>query len=385
MYAIDADYFFASDAITNQFAKEYYLGGFINNEMKDEVSKNLFRSNTIGSEFNTSITVAQKLDTLFGLRNGTSFIRLSNRGHQDGKFEDDLFEIYFRGNKNYAGKTADLGPFHFESFIYQQFEYGIEQNYSAKDKSITWSASLALNIGQKYSYFDSPGTTLYTAADGSYFDVDFHLKIRQNDSSQSSFGSFNGFGLSGAGYLIIKDKTQNTWSFSADNLGFISWTKESSEIPIDSTFRFTGIDVTDLLDFSDTIHTEITSDSAYVQAFLTERSKKAFTSMLPFHLRASYTAQLKPEKLSILIGAEHILFSGATLRGFAEMKYNLAKKHQVAFNLSYGGYTFWNIGLSYRAIIGKSWIFNVGSDYLSAMIKQNGLAQGAFVSLQKYF
>ncbi len=287
LYSIDANYFYGSDAITNQFAKEYFLGGFLTNEMKDEVSKNLFPGNKFGSDFNAGITVAQKLDTLFGLRNGVSFIRLSNRIHQDAQFEDDLFEIFFRGNKNYAGKTADLGPFHFETFTYQQLTYGVEQTYTRKDKQITWSASASLNIGQKYNYFDSPGTTLYTAPDGSYLDLDLHLKIRQNDSSQSGLGSFNGFGFSGSGYVIIQDEDLNAWSFSAENLGYINWTKESAEIPIDSTFRFRGIDVSELFDFSDTLKKEISSDSTYIQAFLTERTKKSFTSMLPLNLRAA--------------------------------------------------------------------------------------------------
>ena len=66
VYSIHADYYFASGAITNRFASEYFREGFISNDMKDDVSKNLFHRNSLGAEFNTNITVAQKLDTLFG-------------------------------------------------------------------------------------------------------------------------------------------------------------------------------------------------------------------------------------------------------------------------------------------------------------------------------
>ena len=126
VYKIDADYSFSSDAITNRLAKEYFRNGFISNSMKDDVSKNLFSSNKFAGEFNSSITIGQNLDTIFGLLKGSSFIRLSNRSFVHSNFSEDLFELYFRGNKNYADKIADLGPFLLKSFTYQQFSYDIE-------------------------------------------------------------------------------------------------------------------------------------------------------------------------------------------------------------------------------------------------------------------
>lgn len=386
VYALSSDYFFASDAITNRFAGEYFNKGFLSNDMKDAVSKNLFRRNYFGAEFNASITVGQKLDTMFGLLKGNSFIRLSNCAHIDGQFEEDLFEIFFRGNKNYAGKKAELGPFNLKSYTYQQFTYGIERQFETKNKNVVWSAAVSLNIGQKYNSYHSENASLYTAPDGTFLDIDLDLKLRSSDSAQNKLGTFNGYGFSGSGMLIIKDENQNTWSFSADNLGYIRWTKESSELQVDSTFRFEGIDVSDLFDFSDSIKKVITTDSAYVQAFLTNRQKKSFNDMLPFHLRASYSGQLVPGKLILQIGAEQILFAGARLKGFSALKYNFKRKHQLALNLSYGAYTLWNIGLAYSGQIGKSWVFSTGSDYLSDMLNNGrGLSQGAFVSLQKYF
>jgi len=386
VYKIDADYSFSSDAITNRLAKEYYRKGFISNSMKDDVSNNIFSSNKFAGEFNSSITIGQNLDTIFGLLKGSSFIRLSNRSFIHSNFNKDLFELYFRGNKNYADKKAELGPFLLKSYTYQQFSYGIERHFQKNDKSYFWTAAFSVNIGQKYTSYDSPSASLYTAPDGTFLDVDLDLMIRTSDSAQSSLGAFNGYGFSGSGMFIIKDEDQNAWTFSADNLGYIRWTKESAQIPVDSSFRFEGIDATDIFDFSNTIRKEITTDSAYIQSFITDRRKKAFNDMLPLHLSASYSAQLQPGKLVLVIGAEHILFSSARLRGYSELKYNFKRKHQLALNLSYGGYTFWNVGVAYNAQLGKSWVFRTGTDYLSAMINsKKGLAQGAFVSLEKYF
>ncbi|HNQ61890.1 MAG TPA: DUF5723 family protein [Bacteroidia bacterium] len=386
VYKIDADYSYSSDAITGRLAKEYFRKGFINNSMKDEVSKNLSTINKFSGEFNSSITIGQNLDTIFGLLKGSSFIRLSNRSFIHSNFTKDLFELYFRGNKNYADKVAELGPFQLKSYTYQQFSYGIERHHQKNKKSYFWSAAFSVNIGQKYSSYDSPASTLYTASDGSYLDVDLDLLIRTSDSAQSSLGSFNGYGFSGSGMLVIKDEDQNAWAFSADNFGYIRWTKESAQIPVDSVFRFEGIDATDIFDFSDTIRKEITSDSAYIQSFVTDRRKKAFNDMLPLHLSASYSAQVMPGKLVLMIGAEQILFSGAGLRGYSRLKYNFKRKHQLALTASYGGYTFWNLGIAYNAQLGRSWVFGTGTDYLSAMLNsRKGLASGAFVTLEKYF
>lgn len=386
VYSVKADYFFGSDAITNRLASEYYRKGFISNEIKDDVSTNLFERNVFGAEYNYSITIGQNLDTIFGLLNGNSFIRLSNRAHIHSKFKEDLFEMYFRGNKKFAGQKADLGPFDFRSISYQQFTYGIERYFRKNNKMIVWSSSLSLNIGQKYLDYRSEAASLYTAPDGSFIDLDLHLRIRSSDSSHNKLGSFNGYGFSGSGSLIIKDEKQNAWIFSAENLGFISWAKESAYIPIDSTFRFEGIDVSDIFDFSDTLPKKITTDSAYKQAFLVDRSKKSFSAMLPFYIRGSYSAQIHPGKLILQIGVEHSFFAGAIPRGFSELKYNFKKRHQLALNLSYGGYTFWNFGIDYNGIIGKSWVLRTGTDYLGAMLNKNhGLSQGAFIGIEKYF
>ncbi len=386
VYSVNADYFFASDAITNQFAQTYYQKGFISNSLKDNVSENLFGRNRFGGAFNAGITVAQKLDTLFGSSGGSSFINLSHKAHLHSKFRDDLFEIFFRGNKQYRDKTAELGPFEFSSYTYQQLTYGIEKQKLSGNKMLIWNAGLSLNIGQMINDFHSEKASLYTSADGAFLDINMDLRIRQNDSSQNDIGSFNGFGFSGSGSLIIKDEKQNFWSFSAQNLGFIQWTRESAEIPVDSSFRFEGIEVDDLFDFGDTISGKITNDSAYVQEFLRKREKKSFTTMLPFRLKASYSGQLSPGKVILQIGAETYLYNGSGLRGFSNLRYNFKGRHQIVLHLSYGGYTFWNAGLAYHLQAGKSWIIDIGSDQLSSMInKENGLSQGAFVSLSKYF
>jgi hypothetical protein len=386
VYSASADYLFASDAITNQFAQTYYQKGFISNSLKDEVSGNLFGRNRFGGAFNTGITVAQKLDTLFGTAGGSSYINLSHRVHLHSKFRDDLFEIFFRGNKMYKDEIAELGPFEFSTFTYQQLTYGIEKQKTSGNKKLIWNAGLSLNIGQKLNDFHSDHASLYTSRDGSFLDIEMDLRIRQNDSSQNDLGSFNGFGFSGSGSLIIKDENQNAWSFSAQNLGYIFWTKESAEIPVDSSFRFEGIEVDDLFDFGDSIDGRITNDSTYVQEFLSRREKKSFTTMLPFRLKASYSGQLRPGKVILQIGAETYLFNGSSLRGFSNLRYNFKSRHQLVLHVSYGGYTFWNLGLAYHLQAGKSWIIDIGSDHLSSMInKENGLSQGAFVSLSKYF
>lgn len=383
---LNSSYFFASDAITNRFAKDYYLGHFIDTKTKDGVSGYLSGLSRLGAGSDISLSYERKPEKLFGLNDAFWYLDINSRNEIISTFRKDLFELYFRGNKMFAGKTADLSDFRFENSVYQQVVLGIGKSTACSKGELTWSAGLAFNKGQRYLSIEAPGASLYTAPDGYFLDVELELEIRQSDSARKSLSAVNGLGSSLMAAVEYKDERDNIFKFELENAGFITWNKESSFVPADSSFQFIGVDANDLFNFTDTVQGTLTSDSAYVQGFLTKRRKESFTTPLPVLIQATYFANLAPDVFGIEIGASYLGFASSFPRAWGKACWTFHPHHQLSLKASYGGYTVWNLGLGYSALLGKSFVFSLQSDYLSAMLRSTkGRAQGAFVSLSKYF
>ena len=137
---LSTDYFFASNVITNRFALSYFKGEFIDDAQKNIVSKNLSTLNRFGSGFNNELKFTRHNNTIFNLPHSFYSVAISNHYHINSTFKKDAFELYFRGNKLYAGKKADLGEFTYNQVLYQQLnltfghDYNVNENYFGYSK-----------------------------------------------------------------------------------------------------------------------------------------------------------------------------------------------------------------------------------------------------------
>ena len=119
-FGFSTEYYFASNAITNRFVSDFLRNSFIDNAKKDNISTKLTPLNKLGIESNTDIKYTHRNDTVFGLPKSFFSVSLTNRYHINSRFRKDVFELYFRGNKEYAGKKADLNDFIYNQVFYQQ-------------------------------------------------------------------------------------------------------------------------------------------------------------------------------------------------------------------------------------------------------------------------
>ncbi|MBL0256989.1 MAG: hypothetical protein IPQ03_05450 [Bacteroidetes bacterium] len=381
---IGSGYEFSSDAITNNLAQSYFLAKFISSSIKDEVSKHAYPVNRFGADAGYSISYSHKLDSFFH-RSGFSWnAAFSDMNHLHGKFTRDAFELYFRGNAAYAGKTAEMGEFDFSLLHYQQIKIGMSKETKCQRRTYNYSIGLALNIGQKFQSIHSDRANLFTSEDAEYLDIDFDIALRGSDSSKNKMGSMNGLGGSLFLGWSVRDESKNEFEIQLSNLGIIQFNDHSYIVPADSVFRFEGIDATELFDFSDTIRTAISSDSSFVQGFLHRRKTESYQYNLPARLSLAYHRHLT-EKDLVSIGLDQVFFSSYLPHGWGKYQHRFNEHHQLGLILGYGGYTVWQAGLCYNLKIGKSWLFQLESRNLSGWINtKSGRAQGAFVSLSKY-
>ena len=381
---LSTGYDFASDAITNKLASSYFFARFINTDMKDEVSKNLFAVNRFGADAGYAITYSQQLDKLFQKEGFSWNIGIADLNHLHSSFTRDAFEIYFRGNSPYAGKTAELGEFDFSLLHYQQFTIGLSKESKGNRRTYLYQAGISFNKGQKFQSIHSDRANLFTSADAEFLDIDFNIHLRGSDSSRTGLGSMNGIGGSVHLAITIQDEDKNEFSVRLSNLGFIQFNDKSYSVPADSLFRFEGIDASSLFDFSDSISTNVSSDSAFVQGFLHRRKNESFQYNLPGKLSLNYCRHLNNQN-SINIGLEQIFFSSYLPHGWFRFEHQFKERHRLGVMLGYGGYTLWQAGLSYEVKIGQTWFLKLASQNLSGWLNtKSGRAQGAFVSFSKY-
>ncbi|HRH66859.1 MAG TPA: DUF5723 family protein [Bacteroidia bacterium] len=382
---INAGYQFSSDAITNHLARTYFLAGFIDRDMKNTVSKQLFPVNRLGADAGYSITYTRKINSFLHKPGFSWFVSLVDQDHLHAEFTRDAFEIYFKGNSAYAGRQAELGKFDFFLLHYQQILFGLQREYSCGHGILKYEFGIGFNKGQKFQALHSDRASLFTSADGEYLDIDFDLTLRGSDSLKSNLGAFNGTGGSLQFAASYTDEQKNEFSFRLQNFGFIQFSDQSYSVPADSNFKFEGIDATSLFDFSDSIRTPVSSDSTYVRGFLTRRSKGSYSCKLPARLSVSYRKELPDDKTGISIGLDHVFFTSYLPHGWCRFERKINNRHQFGVIAGYGGYTLWQLGLSYKLNLAGNWLLGLESPFLSGWLNsKSGRAQGAFVSLRKY-
>ncbi|CAN5681476.1 hypothetical protein BH11BAC1_BH11BAC1_23310 [soil metagenome] len=378
------NYFFASDAITNEFASAYYRGRFLTDDLKNSVTNNLDAQNSLAGEINWDVALTFHPDT--NNRKVEAYLAYRNRAHVDSRFSKDFFQLFFHGNKMYAGKTADLVDFFFQQYSYRQIAFGISNQFDISEKSkLTVGADIAINQGIKFLKVNGKAATLYTDPDGEFIDADLHATIFTDDSAGQHPSKLDGTGYSGDFYLEYETE-KSLLAFSVENFGSIHWNKWSTVVSLDSTFHFDGIDIRDLFEIGDSIKVKTSLDSTFYQNFARNRSEQRITTQLPMKISGSYTLLIPECRLNVTIGIEVLLNTYSTMRYFGGLNYKINRSNEIGFVIATGGYTTFHCGPNFIHSFPWHLKLQIGSNYLYPMLSyKTGKSQGAYLSLSKSF
>jgi hypothetical protein len=387
---LHSGYFFSSNAMTNEISSEYARNGFITDEMKDGVSENLEGKNRFGGSYDANLFFVFHPDSV--KRHFHAFAGIRVRNHIDSRFPKDLFEVYFRGNKNYAGKTADFSDFELNSYQYKQFTAGIANQYLLHKGKLFIGAGINVTGGRRFTKIKTGHTTLYTYDESQYIDSgwmaldgDFDVTYQRDDSASATLIPTEGKGIAANFFAEYENHSGNKFFISVENFGNIFWNRYSTTVRIDSSFHFEGIDVSDLFDFNDSLRS-VSIDSTYYENFLTNRKTERITTKLPCNLTASITHPFLVTRINMTVGATYLANANAELKYFIIGNYKMNAKNEFSLVLSYGGYDAFNAGIKYERQFSHGFSVEAGSDYLSSMISYNkGRSQGAYLSLAKKF
>ncbi len=322
------DFYLNSNSLSNKFISSLlYKGNFIDEEMKDKNTKRLKKYNRLGVDEHVGIQgvySTSKLNYVFGI---------DQRVFASAHFSDDLFEMVFRGNTSFAGKDANLKKTSIQVYDYQSLYVGVQKQL--KEGKYTLGAAASFIRGGNYQGLKMKNTSMYTEPSGQYIDLngDINFSRYAYDSSASALKS-RGKGAAINLFFSMKNE-KGRLNFEVRDLGFITW-KNIKTYSGDSTFRYDGILINDILSTGTSIASDITVDSIAVETGIDIEYKNK-TTFLPtiFHLNYIFSPN---KRHSRTIGVRYMLSPGYIPRVYLREADFLGKGFTLVNTFSYGGF-----------------------------------------------
>lgn len=361
-----------ANSITNDFVKGLLYQGFIDNERKDLVTARLKETNRGGYDFNTGITYRYQANPDLAILAG-----LNQRQQFNVKFPKDLFELVFRGNKQFVDQKAEIGPMTLNFFDYQSLFLGVEKNINSK---FIIGGGLSIIRGGQFNTLRIDRGTLYTAPDGSYLDFDMKFKLAFSESE--NFFTSNGIGLA-ANWNASFIQEKGRLNFEIRDLGFIRWSNLRT-YEGDSVYRYEGIKVNNVLTFSDSIFSQIKVDSIAADLGI-KGFEKDFTYTIPATFHVNYVRYLS-EKITLVGGVKYMLRSAYIPRVYVKGLYYFSDDFFIAPVIAYGGFGRLDFELGAAKSFNGKLILSANAFYLEyLLLPKKTSGQGFNFSVTKLF
>lgn len=389
---IDLNYEFGSNSITNKFLNTYLYGDYITKDEKEKMFSNLKPHNTFGAGQQGGLTFIMFPDTFAGCADLGLFVRYNRYYHLDMSFTDDLTELYFDGNKRFAGKTADIGNSSLSIIKYEQLQLGIISKFGDGQTKHTFGAGLSINNGYKNSITEIYNGSLYTQKYGEFIDFSADYSVFRSDTSSDGSRLFKGSGTSLNLYYSFVRENKNQFNFQITDFGFIRWRRNAQSISKDTTFRFEGVQVNDILNIDGNIFEDADPDSI-VNPLIFSDTSVAYTMFTPACLSISYLYYMT-DKLRAEFSVKKKFFAHYDPYLMLKTQYVPDSRNIFSVALGCGGYgtvrilenNFINVGIEYAHKFGKGLCFVIGTNYLNCLLMpETATSQGAFFSVKKYF
>ena len=379
-----AKYSYGSSVMNSEFLNKFIFGGKIERNHKDKAYQNLSGNNKLGGDLNYHFNVEIPLDSIFGKKNISLRVGMEIIEHMDGQFSDDLFKFTFDGNKQFAGKSIEIGGTNYNYFKYQQINLGLINHKTIDDKLAKEGVIFSIITAQEHKAITVPNGSIFTEELGKEIDVDLNYLYNSSDTANKGIGAFNGFGVSTDLFSEFILKNGDKVYLGLEDLGFIYWNSNSLEIAADSSFHFEGIVVDNIFDLNDTLLGSISKDSI-LNNISTTNKQGDYSIALPTALNINYTKELN-EKWKISVGIYHKILSNYFPLISSNYYYYFNKKFVAKAHISYGGYGKLNTGLAFAKSFSKYIDVFIGTNNLETFIAPaSSYSNSGFVGVKAYF
>lgn len=391
-----ADLSFNANTITNSFFNTFYLTKrFLDESLKDNQSSKLTNNNRIGADIDGGMYYEHRNDTSKKILSDF-FVAVRDREHVDARFHRDLFDLFFYGNKMFAGKTADLSDFSLNVLKYQQLQYGWvkrddvpqstisfgEGSEVKQSKHYTLGAAISLLKGQQHLSISTNKATLFTEQNGEYIDLSVQAQYAQTDTTHKNLDAWNGIGTSVDLFFSYSKDSSQTICFEASDLGAIWWNKNTTTASIDTSFHFEGVEVSNIFSFNNSV---ITHSPDSIQAYITNKKNAVYRTVLPSLFHLFFEKKIISQKLSIQTGLQYRLAANYAPYIYLTTHYYFTSRFMASVHLAQGGYGNLHLGLAVAKDFGKGYMVSIGSDYFNGLTGLSPTGQEVYLAFKKLF
>ena len=339
---------------------ENFKNNFINN-LDNENKHNIDFKNYVGLSYQKS---KYKISLSFTDRIYTSY-----------NLKKDFFEFVFFGNSRSISDTLNLNNSYFSALKYQQIKFGFSHSF----KNYQVGYKIGCLIGNNLINSNIENATLYTSQNITNILMDYNVSSTYSNEFSSSFFRGNGNGIS-VDLSLFKKTESKAYKIQILDFGFVKWLDNNNNYS-DSNFVYSGIEITDDINISDTNFLSNTN----LDKFNSESNTYSF---LPTQICFVIDSESKIQFIrSNKIGFNFLWYptkfyekigdikfkDGMYKNGFAPQIYteSIIDLNYFLFSpiLSYGGFSD-NLNIGTKLTFGKSNNFCIGSYNLESLLQQ---------------
>lgn len=379
--SINGEYELGSNGIYNSLLNKFIYGGYIDKKTKDASNNSMKQMNIMGATMNYDVSAFFGRNSKYSYLVGFKDQRIFN-----SSFTKDFYQLLFYGNKPYLGETKNLAGSSINSLRFQELKLGFI--WHKIDTTAKIGLSVSILKGQQLFYIKAnEGSSLHTNADGTelVFNSNFNMALSDTNYKKNPF-AYTGIGASADIFFetpyISKNGKECMLTVNANNIGFLHWFDNSVQYSSDSTFKFDGYHIDNLLDLKDSTLSAINRDTVIKST--TNAHKESFNVNIPTNLLIINKIRFT-NKFVLGTGFRFLFSSNFKPYFFTDAEYQFTSKITGALHFGYGGYSKLNVGLAFT-YNSPSWFFKLGSNSLQGYISpKNTYGQGAFISIAKKF
>jgi hypothetical protein len=350
--------------------------GFIDNDLKDE---NLLRLNDLnqgGTNADFKLFYRQDRPELWGIKNLGFYFALEWHYLDENRFTKDLYSLILYGNKDFAGKTADLSYSARQQVNYYQLKAGLRK--TSQNEKHQFGINGALVLGNKLSVFQlDDKSCFYTSPLGDELSLRTDLEYMASDTARSEWYQTNGVGASVD--LFYKYQKKDVFSIiaSVENFGFIHWNKNTLNLTENKKHIFSGVEVDNIFDIPDPLIQSSDTLNDYLDA---NTNKEANSTYNPIDFKLRYIQYFMSKKIEMSALVHYRMFSFMWPLYQLDATYKINDNIKLGPILSYGGYTAFNAGLKLEFSFAKNYQLKLESRYITGFAQHSFSGMGGFIN-----
>ena len=375
-YGLKFNYDAGSNSLNNKMLFKFGLGGFIDNNLKQTNKDRIKTKNIFGQSSDFSFYYRQENRQIWGIKELGFQVALEWHNLLEAEFGPELYQLIFYGNKDNAGSSVDLSTIHFQSLNYYQIKGGLNKIFGHSKMGF----NLSLNLGNNYSDASFNNTRFYTSFTGDSLALKSDISYKYQSLSSLSPVTIRGYGAGLDIFYAYDNPRLFKLEAKIENLGFIFWQDKSMEFQRNKPIIWEGFEVENLLQMPDPLMKKSPADS--LKEYISTHSQSTkYRSYTPVNVEVKFKKMLVEDKIEAVVVVKYKHFSNYRPMVLLQSNFLLNEKISLSPNLSYGGYTGFNIGFELEYKLNNISELHLGTRYLGGYVLQNNFSGfGGFIT-----